>query len=320
MYQPPIYTISVKPSYLTIYNQVFNRRPKLPEAYQGRFLPNANSHNGIISKHSARKMKNSIDWLIQLASDKKVEKYRGGPSFNFKLSFITLTLASVQVHSDNFIKSNLLNQFLIEAKKKWNVKHYIWRAETQRNGNLHFHIICDKFIPWNELRNAWNRVQNKAGYVDAYRQEQLRYHSGGFQVRKELLAKWSYKSQLHAYKLGCANDWQNPNSCDIHSVKCVRNLQAYFSKYFTKNENVRIVKGRLYGCSVSLSKIGSAKCEIDCYISDELDRLIQRNPSSYFCDKYFSVLRISPELLQETGCVHILSVFEKFLNELKSSG
>ena len=66
----------------------------------------------------------------------------------YKLTFITLTLPSKQIHSDNEIKSKCLNQFLIELKKNHSVSRYIWKAEKQENNNIHFHIIADKFIKW----------------------------------------------------------------------------------------------------------------------------------------------------------------------------
>src|SRR5690554_5071199 len=65
------------------------------------------------------------------------------------LVFITLTLSSKQVHDDNFIKRNLLNNFIIYMGRKFDMKNYLWKAEKQKNGSIHFHIVTDVYIKKN---------------------------------------------------------------------------------------------------------------------------------------------------------------------------
>ncbi|GAH86291.1 unnamed protein product, partial [marine sediment metagenome] len=57
---------------------------------------------------------------------------------------------------------------------------YVWRAEKQENGNIHFHFIVDNFIPWNELRNTWNRIQQNLGYISRFSEAQRLKHINGF--------------------------------------------------------------------------------------------------------------------------------------------
>ncbi len=256
-------------------------------------LPDSNAHNGLISQKAARKIKNSIDWLLCVARPKHFYSSYYNSNFTFKLSFITLTLSSTQIHSDNVIKETLLNQFLIEARKKWNVDKYLWRAETQVNGNIHFHIVTDRFIPHSELRDVWNRIQNKLGYVDRYREEMRSFHKGGFRVRQELLNKWSYKNQLRAYRTGSRKDWNSPNSTDIHSIWKVKNLSAYLSKYCTKNDNCRAVEGRLWGLSQSLTAMRGFAIPISNEITEELSLIGASDKSRLFESDYFSVFFVN---------------------------
>ncbi len=193
-------------------------------------LKSSRSAEGSVSKIASRKMGKAIEYLLFLSNPKSATAQLTGKLFNFRIAFITLTLPSKQKHSDNEIKQKLLNSFLLELKDNYKVKNYVWRAEKQLNGNIHFHIIVDKFIPWNELRNRWNRITNKLGYVDNYKHEMKKYHNGNFKVREDLLERWSYKSQINAYKVGVANDWQSPNSTDIHSIIKIRNIQNYVTK------------------------------------------------------------------------------------------
>lgn len=284
--------ISVHPNHISLYqiNEGFSRssgfeRPKIP-------MPKSNYHNNKISSQARRKMGKAVDYLVFLSSDKKCLSTTHGKNLSFKISFITLTLSSTQVHSDNEIKSQLLNQFIIEARKKWNVKNYIWRAERQKNGNLHFHIITDRFIPWNDVRNVWNRIQNKLGYVDRYREQIKEFHKGGFKVRENLLKVWSYKKQLKAYKEGIANDFHNPNSTDIHSIKLVTDTKAYMMKYLAKSEQSENMKGRLWGCNYELTNLKGARIIVDSYIEKEIRSTFTKGTHKFYKGDHFTVIYI----------------------------
>ncbi|MCS7020181.1 MAG: hypothetical protein RMJ87_14205, partial [Cytophagales bacterium] len=79
---------------------------------------------------------------------------------------ITLTLSSEQKHDDRTIKKVLLNHFLTELRENHNVEHYYWVAETQENGNIHFHVLIDVYIDKQKLSSIWNRIQAKLGYTE----------------------------------------------------------------------------------------------------------------------------------------------------------
>lgn len=201
---------------------------------------------GLISFKAERRIKNAIDWLLEITPKKKFYAAKWKKYYEFKINFITLTLASRQEHNDNKIKQHLLNQFLIECKRRWGVNNYIWRAESQKNGNIHFHICTDRFIPWLELRNTWNRIQNKLGYVD-------RFH---------------VKHGHH-----------NPNSTDIHSIKRIKNIAAYLAKYCTKNSDHRAITGKLWGLSTQLSKLKSNVQLLWTGLGNEIDKVFDAFPN-----------------------------------------
>lgn len=209
---------------------------KKSEIKYGHLLKSKRSACGKVSNQAKRKMLRAIDYLLLLASDKKVFDRVSGRSFTFKIAFVTLTLPANQVHTDKEIKDKCLNSLLLELKHFYKVVNYVWRAEKQKNGNIHFHLVVDKFIPYSELRNRWNRIINKLGYVDQYRVSQKEFYKDGFQVRTDLLKTWSKERQLAAYHRNVKCQWNNPNSTDIHSVRKVLNLRSYFSKYLVKND------------------------------------------------------------------------------------
>jgi hypothetical protein len=236
-----------------------------------------------ISNKSKQKIKKAAKYLLYNSVLKTAYNHKTKSRFSFKVNFITLTLSSKQIHSDKEIKSKLLNQFLVEAHKKWQVKNYIWRAEKQKNGNIHFHILCDRFIPWLELRNVWNRIQNKLGYIDAFE---------------------------------AMNKNRNPNSTDIHSLRKVKNVAAYVTKYITKNEGGSVVTGENWRSSKELSNIKGARIDLTDEILNEIENL-QNTPNSRRLDKeHFSAIFFDPNRLTQKEFPYLFTLFHNYITEL----
>lgn len=318
-------TIAIHPDRINLYNEV-NWSPSAPprRTFEHLLSSDRTSH-GNVSCQAKRKIEKALKYLIFIANPKHLPDTAHGKALNFKVSFITLTLPSQQRHTDKVIISSCLNQFLIEAKKKWKVTNYVWRAEKQSNGNIHFHILCDRFISWCELRNVWNRIVEKLGYVSGYRDEMKLFHNGGFHVRKDLLKQWEYKSQVKAYQTGKANDWSSPNSTDVHSIRNIRNILSYLSKYLTKteqcfsSENIPGKKcfpstGRIWGCSYTLSDLKGAQLHVDSSINDELQVLFDSVHPRFYKGDYFSVYYFNVIDLYKHGGQSIFLAFAQYLN------
>lgn len=282
-------SISIKPNFFTTFVTWVDKTPMPRKRGNGFKQPLSRLTHGLISKKANRRIKNAIDWMLAITKEKELNNVKTSKNYTWRVNFITLTLSSRQIHPDGIIKAELLNQFLTEIRQKYGCKNYLWRAESQANGNIHFHVITDVFIPWRNLRSNWNRIQNKLGYVDRFEQ-----------------------------KFG-HND---PNSTDIHSVKKIRNLSAYLAKYCGKNAKgytilatqanktnttfapfinhshyppkkgakfFRQIHGNLWGLSQQLSKLKSANDVIDSEIEQEVDFVHRVYPELV---KYFDFARV----------------------------
>jgi hypothetical protein len=312
---PGIPFVTVHPNRLNLYTLPDHRRPNLKHDKRFDLSKVSNKHKDTVSDHARRKIGKAVEYLIFMARHKSLPDTFHGKAFKFQIAFITLTLPSAQVHTDNQIKSDCLNQMLIELHRKWHVKHYLWRAEKQINGNIHFHILVDKFVPWSELRDCWNRITNKLGYVDRYRDQMRAFHSGGFKARTELLEKWAYKAQIKAYQAGKANDWNSPNSTDVHSLKQVSNIKDYLIKYCTKNEQNKGLVGRIWGCDYDLSDIKGAQIIADSQVKDAVRQLTaQFNPPTYSGD-HFSCITIQFSMLHGADFQCLFKAFSNYLIE-----
>ena len=240
--------LTIHPNQIFTYNEYHFTKPHVKHRYDNssekdnsaapeKFLKSSRSANYLVSPNAKKKMNRAIDYLLLMSNTKTFANIYTGRNQQFKIAFVTLTLPSNQIHSDNEIKHKCLNSFLIELKKFYKVKNYVWRSEKQGNGNIHFHILVDKFIPHQEMRDRWNRIVNKLGYVNRYRESQINWHRNGFRVRKRLLRTWPEQKQKEAYDRGSKILWNSPNSTDIHSIREIHNIKEYFSKYMTKNED-----------------------------------------------------------------------------------
>ncbi len=275
--------VSIRPNGVTFFNLPERTASRSAAQEEAEKHLEDNDHQGKISLKARRRITHGIDWLIYLAGEKTFRNDKDKRTYKFRVNFITLTLSSKQVHSDQIIKSELLNQFLIECSVRWGVQRYIWRAEPQRNGNIHFHVLTDKFIPWSEIRNRWNRIQDKLGYIQ--------------------------RSKL--YKKG----W-TPNSTDVHSVKRVKNLGAYLAKYCTKESKIRKIEGRQWGMSRSLSKLKSAVSLRDSEVIEDLGKLWREKKEHLKEYDYHSTYWIRFEEVEKMGCSRLVEIMKEYLTSV----
>lgn len=191
-----------------------------------------NRVKGFLSPSSARRLR---DMVLNWINISKAISSREKVPMDSLITFITLTLPAGQVHSDLEIKRKCLNRFLIWLQSKKNVSCFLWKAEPQENGNVHFHILINRFIPWQEVRGYWIKCLLPLGYVDRFEEK-------------------------HGHR--------NPNCTDIHGLykdkkgDTIEYLGAYLAKYIAKRgkeemEKERPLVGRVWGCSDNLKLIKS---------------------------------------------------------------
>ncbi len=218
----------------------------------------AGEYNGFLSPATARKVKRYLsNWLIAL--EQNMKDRGANPSNRYYPTFVTLTLPSTQFHTDNEVKRKMLDRFVLQIKKTFGVKHYFWRAEPQENGNIHFHLIVDRWMSWEKLRFEWNRILDCHGYIEKYREAQQNWHKDGFRLRENLVSKWPPDKQKAAYLKGNEENWSNPNTTDVHKIQNLDSLTAYVVKYVCKKsdtEKDRKIGGRIWGCSDEIREFG----------------------------------------------------------------
>lgn len=212
---------------------------------------------GKLSDSAKKKIKNIINTWITAYMVKYKNENKSHLNVNNDIKFITLTLSQKQFTNDKEIKRNMLNNFLQRLKKNHKMKNYLWISETQKNGNLHFHIITDIYISHVQLRKYWNSIQQKHGYTQNYYKK--------------------YKNH-------------NPNSTDIHALKKIKNIVAYLTKETTKGQQSRKMDGKIWSCNKELLNLKSFEVVADSTLIDVVDNILKQKHSKVYKDNFFSVI------------------------------
>lgn len=226
------YITSEKKGYRNINTEI--ETPQLEDSIEKKEKKIKNLNKGFISqkelgKNSKKRITNALQWLDFVAKN-KVYTTKNGKKIHWRLQMITLTLSSKQKHSDKEIAGKVLKRFLNEMRNNYGLVNYVWKAETQKNGNIHYHIVTDADLNYYRVLYTWNRCQNYLKYIDDY---------------------WK--------KIG---ETKQPNSVDLKKIYNKSKIANYIAKYLSKKGDARrAITSRLYSMSITLSKLKEFKKE-----------------------------------------------------------
>lgn len=128
---------------------------------------------------------------------------------------ITLTLCAKQMEDDKTIKRRYLNVWLQNLERVHKGINWLWVAECQQNGNIHFHVVVDRWVGFEWIKRSWNRVMANGDMVERF--------------------KAKFKKS-------------DPPSVNVKGQKSMGNPAAYITKYLTGEKKVRDMDGRCWGC------------------------------------------------------------------------
>lgn len=203
------------------------------------------TYTGLVTHGSQKRLTKSLENLLQVAQWKTAHCKKFG-EYRFRVNFITLTLYSF----NRKVPGREAHKTCLEPLLRWlrskGMTSYVWKAELQSKRKdchqLHYHLTTDVYIDYKELRQYWNALQRKAGYLDYF---------------YEKFGHW------------------NPNSTDVHATHNKKNLIGYLKKKIIryadkkkyqqlrnnylirgemakKNQNKETIEGKVWDCSQNL--------------------------------------------------------------------
>jgi hypothetical protein len=157
-----------------------------------------NAYSGSMAAGAVKRIRKALDIFLQLSPYYNIYNPVTQKNQRFRLAFITLTLSTNYSIEHQFCYKNLLKPFLQWLDKTKGNKLYIWKAELQQRGQLHYHLTINSFIHLTEIREKWNYLQRKNGLIKNH---------------------------------------ENPPSTEIKSVKKIKNIEHYLAKYIAKDSS-----------------------------------------------------------------------------------
>lgn len=162
-------------------------------------------YGGEMTPAAAKRLKKAVNLLIMSSPRNIIYNPVTQKWQPFQLGFLTLTVSSKYEYltaASGY--ERLLKHFLQWLRRTEKCNSYVWKAELQQRGQIHYHLTIGKFIVHDRIRKKWNELQRREGLLKEFEEEYG--HS-------------------------------EPNSIDIHSVISVNDLAAYLCKYLAKEQD-----------------------------------------------------------------------------------
>lgn len=250
--------------------------------------PLVKAYTGQMTASAKKRLIRAINLLIAISKRKKAIHFDTKKEFWFRVNFITLTLPSPQGSvSDKELKKKCLKPFL----EYWQDKHseftYVWRAERQGNGNLHFHLLSNTYLHYQFIRDVWNSKLNLLGFIDEFQ-----------------------KNHHHS----------NPNSTDVHAVTQIRHLAAYMAKYMAKKEEEgQTIEGRLWDCSARLKTRLKCAWPMSNADADIFEQIFKKSGKKSFATDHCGGVRLSEPEMHELFPDKWKSEYSAYLEKIRTS-
>lgn len=321
--------VKVNPNYISVYETLEAVNGLPPKIYSSTFGINFhdNFHDMQMSKSAVKTIKKSVNIILYLAKKRHDKEFFDALSDWYKhnkiaatsyeynhikywssndymkelttfkksfknkhlCTFVTLTLPAKQQHSDVEITKFCLNPFFSYCRKFFKVRYFCWKKELQKNGNLHFHIVTDRYIDHKCLRAAWNRCLNR-GFVDGVEDPfdyVTRYHNN---MTTFFADGWNPKKMFDYYRKSekvqelAANDFKDVNVYCLKSAEYEQSLCRYAQLEYNKglqNYNDEIKKSEAERWtnpnSTDISAVHSAK-SVSAYVAKYLTKDVSDCP------------------------------------------
>lgn len=240
-------------------------------------------YTGKVAKSTCSKIRTILDtWLMSVLQHAK-ENHNTFVKNEYYPVFITLTLCAQQMHSDKVINRNMLQRFIEKYKYHTGSVNIFWRAESQQNGNIHYHILSDRFIDYKLVRKLWNDILEQWGYIDLFEKK-------------------------HSHR--------NPNSTDVKGVKDVKDFVQYVLKYVAKEDRYRKLQCRLWGMSDSLREVKPCVVNVDYCYNNDFDKIFTCKGSKLIKCDYFSVLLFRRSNVSKINNLSVMSNYNQHLRDV----
>lgn len=261
-------TLKLNANYATIYDTVIDGTPNANTQTSGVNFADT-FHDLKMSASAIKTIKKATNVILYLSKQRHFQEYLKSKKIactsyrrqnltkdavkscynKFCCTFVTLTLPAAQKHTDIELTKYVLHPFLSYARKYWKVRYFVWKKELQQNGNLHFHLITDRYIHHDSLRSAWNRCCNRGvvpgvdapfDYVSRYSEKMRSMFAAGWDSEK-MFKYYADSDKVQDAINEAVIAFERKNNRDITSVEydniCYNITKEAYDKGFENYDN-----------------------------------------------------------------------------------
>lgn len=242
---------------------------ELPLEHKGRRhnlqMNNQKTYSGKVTPHARKRLRKALDILVQKTELHYVNNPFTEKKMPFRMGFITLTIALEKNLKVRESYETLLSKWLRTMKRKQGMKRYVWKAEYQRRGQVHYHLMTDTFLDARTISSEWNKLQKNAGYLK------------NFALR---------------------NGHFKPPSTHVRSAIDLGEINAYVAKEMCKGvQNQKTTPGKIWDCSTDL-KIDRYSDFLTSEMESLIDDAIQHGFAEVVESEHCTIIKTdSPDLL-----------------------
>jgi hypothetical protein len=192
--------------------------PRYPKKEMPEQFKPGKAYSGRMTDGAAKRLKKCVSLLVQKSKNRMIYNPVVNRRHRFRIGFVTLTVADQKSDTAKDVYKKCMAPFLRWIRRN-QVKDYVWKAELQDRGTIHYHIAVNEFLHWKDVRDTWNKYQRKAGYLTSYAKKNGHYHA---------------------------------NSTDVHAMRKVKDIERYLTKYMMKEDPKQQIDGKTWDASKNL--------------------------------------------------------------------
>jgi len=196
------------------------------------------------------------------------------------------------------------------------VQHYYWRAEPQINGNVHFHLLIDRYIAKNWLQNEWNVSTDKLGYLGRYFEQTGSLFPPSTDIRKpdndknaaNYVSKYVTKAPEKIKSIKPTDEGREVKAVMVAEHKEWKGSEKYYL--------YRKLEGRVWGSSEELKGLTVFNTEESKRVQKVLWIAERQRKARVFRDEFYTVVRCDVEsVLKRFDPVLYLRYIEFYSNQ-----
>lgn len=240
-----------------------------------------------LSTNALRKVRHSIHWLLFSHSNHCKSTMERRNFLRSNMAVITLTIPVEQFTNCKFIKNQMLAPFLRELSKDYQSPLYLWKAERQKNGNLHFHIIVARRVSMHWVRFKWWKYCALNGY--------FRPAEGSI-------------------------SWDMPPCTETKGLESITHVGSYLMKYVSKDCGGEPIDGRIWGCCHQLVGLSKLQIEVSLELFNKLQELVRQGHLVYnhydYCGRFVGDIALIMKHVSNSLYEAILNHLDKFRHRM----